>query len=201
MGRAVDRRILLGGSAALIVLLGLTLTAWSSGGGVLLPFKQGPVAFTSGEGVMSAGIDTAAGSEVVFGGNWIENTGSEDAALTSARLVGDVDPELAEVKEVRVLRASALNDEVASFGAGGLADEEVERSWEASEPIESLVLAPDEAVTLVFRVAAHEEGDESGWGWPKTELSYSVNGRDYVTESHYGFYLCPPSGCSDQPPD
>lgn len=177
----------------ILMLLGLTLACSSGITGVVGPSREGPLKY-QGEGVgAGSGFKGQAPSEFVFGGNWFENTGDTDVTLSSAVLIGDVDPNIAEVVEARIFRMNEATDEVGAFGIGDFADAEARLSWKQAHSIGGLEVTPGEVVALYFKIEVHKEGEVE---WPGAELHYSAEDRDYVVEADHVVMVCLPIGCT-----
>lgn len=198
MRRTDSPRSRYGFAAGLIGLLGAILTGCSSSAvSSERPSLDGPVKFSGAEVAQQAGFEEARDDmELIFAGNWLQNLGSVEAVLQSADLFdGDVDGTVAEVVEARVLPQNLVGKKAEAWGVGDLSKRGPRKSWEMAEPIEDYLIAPAETVVLFLKVVVHDSTQMSRWH--KTELSYSSAGRDYVTESNFGFYVCAAAFCED----
>lgn len=199
MHRTADRRLLRASAAGLILLLGFTVAGCGSGAHLIgRPWQGGPVEFSGAEVVQAAGFGEAEdGMELIFGANFVQNLGDAEAALQAADLIdSDGDITAAEVVDARVLPQDLVGVKAESWGAGDLSKRGPRQSWEVADPIEDYILAPGETVVLFLKVIVHDADQLSRWR--KTNLSYSSEGRDYVTESNFGFFVCGVTSCEDK---
>ncbi len=132
----------------------------------------GPVAFDATDEIAQhSGIYADAGNRVVFGGNAVENTGDEDAVLSSARVTGDVQNFQALVVETRVIPLEGPDQDTLGSAAWPFEDYD-----ERSQPLDGYVLSPGARAEILLVVDVLETGT---WTWPVTGLTYRVGDREH----------------------
>lgn len=175
-------------AAAVAALCALALLAACSDHGATS--GRGPVRFDSEDGADEGvsqwvGIHARAGQQVVFGMLGVTNHGDRTAALDGAALTGPGDEIVDDgVRLAKVLVRDASHGE--DYVGAGIWP--FEHYPDDAVPIEGYELAPDATAELLYIVDVEDEGY---WSWPRSEVTYTADGRSYRDATSTGFMVCP----------